>query len=177
MDGPTRTTTTLSAFHSLPVNEDATTSDHAHLSLIPSSSSKASSVNVNGNRMPSPNSSPQFTLTAGSPRRCSPPCSSPSPFASVHLAALLEILAQKSAADGAICLVYAAANRSPLVSFAHPYLPTITAVLYSLGAELGRPRREAHCSPGCSSPGPSARRDGTPLFFGLSGGPCGVCAV
>ncbi|KAF1735699.1 hypothetical protein CRV24_004625 [Beauveria bassiana] len=47
MDGPTRTTTRLSSFHSLTVNDEATTSDHANLALIPSSSSRASSVTVN----------------------------------------------------------------------------------------------------------------------------------
>ncbi|KAM3494108.1 hypothetical protein MY3957_002560, partial [Beauveria namnaoensis] len=78
------------------------------------------------NKMPTPNSSPQCTRTAGSPRRRSPPCCSPSPFVSVLLAALLETLAQlletlaqKSAADGALCLVDAAADIPRIISFAH----------------------------------------------------------
>ncbi|KAM3485648.1 hypothetical protein MY8738_001178 [Beauveria namnaoensis] len=47
MDGLTRTTTTLSTFHSLPVSDESTTSSHDTLALIPSSSSRASSVAVN----------------------------------------------------------------------------------------------------------------------------------
>ncbi|EJP64323.1 uncharacterized protein BBA_06705 [Beauveria bassiana ARSEF 2860] len=167
MDGPTRTTTRLSSFHSLTVNDEATTSDHANLALIPSSSSRASSVTVNVQ-----DAYAQLQPTVRT-HGWKPETMQPTVLLALALRlrpprrALLETLAQKSAADGALCLVYAAADLSPL---AHLYLPTFTAVLYSLGVELGRPRREAHAALAAALP--ARGRDGTgSLFFGLSGEP------
>lgn len=53
-------------------------------------------------------------------------------LASLLLAALLEILAQKSASEGALSIVPSADAIPGVVSFAYLYLPTIVAVLYSL---------------------------------------------
>ncbi|KAM3500410.1 hypothetical protein MY10362_006428 [Beauveria mimosiformis] len=131
MDGLIRTSTTSSTFHSLPVNDEGTSSDHAHLALVPSSSSRASSVTVN--EQDDYAQLPPTVYTHGwKSETMQPTVLLALALASVLLAALLEILAQKSAADGALCLVDTAADIPPLVSFAHLYLPTITAVLYSL---------------------------------------------
>lgn len=53
-------------------------------------------------------------------------------LASLLLAALLEVLAQKSLTDGALSIVHTADDIPGLVSFGYLYLPTIVAVLYSL---------------------------------------------
>lgn len=53
-------------------------------------------------------------------------------LASLLIAALLEVLAQKSAAEGALSVVKTAEEIPGLVSFAYLYLPTIVAVCYSL---------------------------------------------
>lgn len=53
-------------------------------------------------------------------------------LASLLIAALLEVLAQKSASNGGLSIVKTADDIPGLVSFAYLYLPTIVAVLYSL---------------------------------------------
>ncbi|OAA43418.1 hypothetical protein BBO_04561 [Beauveria brongniartii RCEF 3172] len=131
MDGSIRTFTTSSTFHSLSANNETTTSDHAPLTLIPSSSSRASSVTVNG-QDDYAQLQPTVHTHGWKPETMQPAVLLALALACVLLAALLEILAQKSAADGALCLVDTAADIPPLVSFAHLYLPAITAVLYSL---------------------------------------------
>ncbi|KAM3548946.1 hypothetical protein MY1884_008964 [Beauveria asiatica] len=147
MDGPIRTLTTSSTFpQSLP-----------------------SLVNVNG----------QDAYAQLQPTGNTPPL--PAQLSIVHYFILfpsysgnsLTFSSQKSAANGALCLVDAAADNPLLVSFAHLYPPTITAVLYTLAWNLGRPRREAHAAVAAAPPAGRSGRDGmrTRLIFGLSGCP------
>ncbi|KAM3478025.1 hypothetical protein MY5147_002421 [Beauveria neobassiana] len=91
-------------------------------------------------------------------------------LASVLLATLLEILAQKSTADSALCLVNAAADIPRFVSFAHLYLSTNTAVLNSLAwswVDLDVKRMQ----PWLQLSRPEGATGTGSLFFGLSGEP------
>lgn len=153
--------TPLIKINSIPVesrDEDETTiGESTPLALVPpASSSKASSVTFVEEHVHDAyaNVDPTGTLLAPFPKRifhCPPtsltvkvhthgwkPETMQSPvllslaLASLLIAALLEILAQKSAADGALSIVATAEDIPPLVSFGYLYLPTIVAVLYSL---------------------------------------------
>ncbi|KAM3518505.1 hypothetical protein NHJ13051_008138 [Beauveria bassiana] len=137
MDGPTRTTTTLSTFHSLPVSDEYTTSSHANLALIPSSSSRASSAAVNDQDAYA-QLQPTVHTHGWKPEtmQLTVLLALALALASVLLAALLETLAQKSAADGALCLVDAAADIPRLISFAH-----CTGRAFTRGTIVVFPRR------------------------------------
>ncbi|KAM3429375.1 hypothetical protein NHJ13734_008200 [Beauveria thailandica] len=171
MDGPIRTFTTSSTFPHKP-SVNVIIGQYAYVQLQPT-----------GNTPPLPaqlsivhyfilfpsysgNSLTYYTSThtrLEARDDAAPPCSSPSPSPSPRSSSprCSRFSSQKSAANGALCLVDAAADNprsSPLrISTCQP----LPAVLYTLAWNLGRPRREAHAAVACSSPGgpKGARRD------------------
>ncbi|OAA75486.1 hypothetical protein LEL_07474 [Akanthomyces lecanii RCEF 1005] len=144
-DGPIRTViktvslkTPLIKINSIPVenkdDDETTIGESTPLALVPPSSSKASSVTfVEENPHDAyANPDPIVHTHGWKPETMQSPVLLALALASLLIAALLELLAQKSAADGALSIVATAEDIPPLVSFGYLYLPTIVAVLYSL---------------------------------------------
>ncbi|KAJ6783106.1 hypothetical protein PWT90_05928 [Aphanocladium album] len=118
--------------NSIPVRRDDGNEEDEHtpLAQVPPSSSKASSITVVEKDVY--NLEPIVHTHGWKPETMQSPVLVSLALASLLIAALLEILAQKSAAEGALSIVPTADDISGLVSFAYLYLPTIVAVLYSL---------------------------------------------
>ncbi len=162
-DGPIRTVIKTFSFkpplikiNSIPVenkdDDETTIGESTPLTLVPPSSSKASSVTfveenphdayANPDPIGTVSSEPDKFLPCSltgtvhthgwKPETMQSPVLLALALASLLIAALLEILAQKSATDGALSIVATAEDIPPLVSFSYLYLPTIVAVLYSL---------------------------------------------